>query len=278
MNIRKFLEQAFYWFDKGQTHKSLIANWIWFFRETKSNEGKKIEAQISKQLLSLASQLGGDTFISDGMLLWGREIGWVNNSNLMEAIQFASPNDEELRIIWRTHILTWSALQTRTVEGDFFEFGCFRGFSACVVREFCRDLFLGDSGREYFWFDLFESKPNDKPRKMNHSDSQKMAMNRAKSFDDTHVIKGDVRATYLNNPSQLSRKVAFAHFDLNNFEIEYLLLKQVLSQSQKGTVLVFDDYAMTPFSKQNIEYRELLNKLSIPILELPTGQGVVIIP
>ncbi len=277
MNIRNFLGQAFYWFDKGKVHKRVIANWVWFFREINSSEGKTRASKISQQLLDLSSELGGDTYVSDGMFLWGREIGWINDHQLFESIKLASPTDDELRIIWRTHVLTWAASQARNVEGDFFEFGCFKGFSGFVVREFCKELFLGDQNRTYLWFDLFESQPNDKPRLMDHSESESFALNRAKRFNDTYVLKGDVRATFLNDSVQLKRKVAFAHFDLNNFAVEYEVIKQVLSQSQKGTVLVFDDFAMTPFIKQNTEYRKLLNQLSIPILELPTGQGVAFV-
>ena len=74
-------------------------------------------------------ELGGDTFISDGMFLWGREIGWMEDKIFLEAIANANPEKGELNICWRTHILCWAAMHALKVDGDFFEFGCYKGFS-----------------------------------------------------------------------------------------------------------------------------------------------------
>ena len=73
-------------------------------------------------------------------------------------------------------------------------------------------------------------------------------------------------------------RIAFAHFDLNNIDIEFKVIDYVMQRVESRSVLIFDDFAMSPFSKQNREYCKYFSKLSIPILELPTGQGVVIIP
>ena len=49
-----------------------------------------------------------------------------------------------------------------------------------------------------------------------------------------------------------------------------------MPRMSKGGVILFDDYSMIPFYKQNIAYREILRSKGIEILELPTGQGVAI--
>ncbi len=233
---------------------------------------------IFDQLKQIMGKLGGDKFVSDGMFLWGREIGWLEDIRFVESLNLAFPDRKESSICWRTHVLCWAASQAARVDGDCFEFGCFKGFSAFVIRNYCQNIFEKRRNRKYYWFDLFEDSLNDKTVKLDHTSSEFTAKNRASSFDDIDIRKGNVLKTYLDDPFLKARKVAFAHFDLNNFTVEFQILKHVMRCVSSGSVLVFDDFAMMPFRKQNVFYRRYFQDLSIPILELPTGQGVVIIP
>ncbi len=233
---------------------------------------------IFEQLKQIMGAMGGDKFLSDGMFLWGREIGWLDDIRFAESLNLASPDAIESSVCWRTNILCWAASQAARVDGDYFEFGCYKGFSAFVIRHYCRKFFEERRNREYYWFDLFEDSINDKTVKLDHTSSELIAKKRASLFENIQIRKGNVLETYLTDSFFQARKVAFAHFDLNNFTTEFQILKQVMTCVSTGTVLVFDDFAMAPFRKQNSFYRRYFQKLSIPILELPTGQGIVIIP
>ncbi len=262
--------------DKTQTKKAIIAR---IQNTWRKDLPKEKSDQLINALVVLSKKLGGDTFLSDGMLLWGREIGWMEDPNLLEAILKANPRANELLICWRTHVLCWAASQAAGVQGDFFEFGCFQGFSGIVIRDFCDGIFKRDLLRKYWWFDLFkESKTQKKGDPLDFTNSEAIASERAGMFKDIQILKGDVRETFIDSDLFAHKNVAFAHLDLNNCDIELEIIDSLMSKVVSGSVLVFDDYAMSPFRRQNNEYREYFSKLSIPILELPTGQGVVIIP
>ena len=166
------LKDAFKFFKKEDSRLAQLAKGLRIFRKADPASDQPNSTTIRSQLANLALSLGGDTFLSDGMLLWGREIGWLRDENLARSIHLSEPKrTEDLFIAWRTHILTWAASQARSTKGDFFEFGCYEGYTASVIRRYCDDFFSESTGRKYFWFDLFESQPNDKKGKLDHSRS-----------------------------------------------------------------------------------------------------------
>ena len=58
-------------------------------------------------------------------------------------------------IAWRSHVACWASSQACKVKGDFFEFGCYEGYTAAVIRSFLGDDFKLADKRTYFWFDMF---------------------------------------------------------------------------------------------------------------------------
>ena len=48
-------------------------------------------------------------------------------------------------------------------------------------------------------------------------------------------------------------------------------------ESCKGQRYFFDDFSMVPFSRQNAAYRKFFRFLDLEILELPAGQGLVVV-
>ncbi len=271
---KELLERDFTLRKKDPGYIAFIAKSWKLFRDLENKNNEK----LTQYLIDVSMGLGGDSYLSDGMLLWGREINWIRNSRFLKCLKVVRPLPRELRICWRTHVLCLAAMQAFQTEGDFFEFGCLNGFSGAVIRNYCDKYFQRNPLRQYFWFDLFVESATQKSLKIDHSQSEKTARNRASLFSNINIVKGDVRSTYLDDSNLSSREIAFAHFDLNNFELEFEIIKHTLKLTSQGSVLVFDDFGMSPFRRQNRNYSKFFDKLSIPILELPTGQGIVIIP
>ena len=267
----KLFEKDFYLLKKKNSRfKAIAAKRILTYGQSNQN--------LTDKISELSLRLGGDTFMSDGMLLWARELGWMNDQDFINSLSLANPQSNELQICWRTHVLCWAAMQAEKVDGNFFESGCYKGLSAFVIRHYCRKIFEEKRNREYYWFDLFIDSDTEKKLKLDHSNSEKIARERGSYFHKVDIIKGNVIDTYLMDTSYNSKTVAFAHFDLNNFEIESKVIEHVMTKVNSRSVLIFDDFGMCPFKRQNTEYRDFFKKFSIPVLELPTGQGVVIIP
>ena len=228
-------------------------------------------------ILKSLSVLGGDRFLADGMAVWGRFLGWLRDPKFLNASEMASPKPRDSAIAWRSHVACWAAHQAVHVDGDFYEFGCYEGFTGALIRSFLGDSFcLNTYGRKYFWFDRFSGSGSQKKLLLDQKNSFSNASSRAALYDDIEIFSGDIIDTFVEDKSSSFAKIAFAHFDLNDFEVEIRVLECVMPRMSKGGVILFDDYSMVPFYKQNIAYRQILRAKGIEILELPTGQGVAI--
>ena len=250
-----------------------------FNRKLKSKEIKIIK----DKLLSFSILLGGDSYLSDAFFAWGRELGWIRDDAFLNSCERSKPSKKDLgvnsSIAWRSHIACWAASHACNTTGDFFEFGCHAGYTACLTRDFVNEKYSKKNKcRKFFWFDMFSTGEggSDKSKKMDQCESEDFARERAKLFDNTFIVKGDVLETYVNNDFFSGRKVGFAHFDLNDFNVELSVIQKAVRNAESGTVFLFDDFAMSPFRNQNKKYRQFFRKIGLEILELPTGQGLVI--
>jgi predicted O-methyltransferase YrrM len=71
-------------------------------------------------------------------------------------------------------------------------------------------------------------------------------------------------------------RISYLHVDLNSPKAEYLTLERLYPLVSPGGVIVFDDYGWKNFKKQQDAVLEFFSKTGEMILELPTGQGMVI--
>ena len=92
-------------------------------------------------------------------------------------------------------------------------------------------------------------------------------------MSNVKVIKGVVPdVLYEHAPEQ----IAFMHIDLNSPAAEIGALEILFPRMSSGAVLVFDDYGWKPFHKQKEAEDKFMQAQGYNILELPTGQGIVI--
>ena len=148
-----------------------------------------------------------------------------------------------------------------------------------MIRNYVEDKYSEKNrGRKFFWFDMFSAGEggSEKAVRVDQSESEVSAKKRSKLFENVFVFKGDVLQTYVENSFFSGRNIGFAHFDLNDHNVELSVIKKAVKFAESGTVFLFDDFAMSPFRNQNRKYRKFFRSIGLEILELPTGQGLVI--
>ena len=74
----------------------------------------------------------------------------------------------------------------------------------------------------------------------------------------------------------LPEKIAFAHIDMNNAPAEIGALEAIEDRLVPGAVIVLDDFGALPYRAQHVAETEWFAKRGVPVLELPTSQGLVI--
>ena len=87
------------------------------------------------------------------------------------------------------------------------------------------------------------------------------------------IVKGPVPDTLHNT---LPEKIAFAHIDMNHWVPEASSLEMILPKMSPGAVIVFDDYGWFCYHQQKIALDPIAEEYGQEILELPTGQGILI--
>lgn len=63
---------------------------------------------------------------------------------------------------------------------------------------------------------------------------------------------------------------------LENESPKTITLSLLFDRISTGGIIVFDDYGQLPYIKQQIAENEFFTRLGYQILEIPTGQGVLI--
>ena len=71
-------------------------------------------------------------------------------------------------------------------------------------------------------------------------------------------------------------QVAFLHIDMNNAEAERGALEVLFGRVVAGGIIVLDDYGWSGYRAQKDSADDFMRLHGLTILELPTGQGLVV--
>jgi len=209
-------------------------------------------------------------YSSDGLVAWGRNLGFLDDAAFTAAWNAHARAPHERGILWRTAVLVWAARQAKRRDGGFVECGCYAGTSMRIVVD-AVDL----SGREVFLYDLFEHDQSMAHHAMpeHGPDLFERVKDRFAAEPNVSVIKGFVPQSFEQG---VPDKVAFAHIDMNNAFAEIEALNALEPRMAVGGVMVLDDFGQLPYSAQHIRETEWFAERGLPILEIPTGQAVII--
>jgi O-methyltransferase len=188
-------------------------------------------------------------------------------------------------IAWRLNTLCWAARSALRAGGDFVECGVFKGDMSWVVAqvigaERIPHFYLIDS---FAGFSSTHSSQDDFPDTPNFLDFA----NKIYRAEGLHESVRDRFAPYRNFtvirgflPEALDQvrpdRIGYLHLDLNSARAEVAVLEQLFDRVVPGGVIVFDDYGWWQYRAQKSAEDEFMRARGYEILELPTGQGLVI--
>jgi O-methyltransferase len=216
---------------------------------------------------------GATLFCSDNLITWNRNLSFLRDEFFLEILHSKENSNAEKCIIWRTYILLYFAEIASAVEGDFLELGCHTGYTASVV---VKKIKFKELSKKYYLYDLFEWKKGDEHTYFPGHDNPRMfedVQRRFSEFDFVKVIKGAVPESF---GAGFPDKIAFAHIDMNHPDPEAGALKAVLPKLSKGGVVVLDDYGWWGYGAQKIALDPIIKENGLRVLELPTGQGLIL--
>lgn len=179
-------------------------------------------------------------------------------------------------IRWRVHVALWAATTTLYLSGDVVELGTGRGMVMSSVLSF-----LGDrSSLKTVWlFDRYSPYRVDRVSGSElaitsphyASDAERVRDNFSE-WPNVNVIQGEIPRAI---ESAEIGPIALLHIDLNAAQPEEQALRQLWPAVVKGGLVLLDDYANRGAEIQNSAMEDVAADLGVPILSLPTGQGLM---
>jgi O-methyltransferase len=211
-------------------------------------------------------------FIADNLITYGHARGFLTDPRFVAAVSAEAPSAHELAFVWRTHTLCWAAESALAVAGDFVECGTYQGYSMSVVLRYLAGL----QDRQCHLYDLFDPPGGEgEGRRLpaHAPDLYERVVRRFQPWPNALVTRGKVPDVLREGAPA---RVAFLHLDMNNAQAESGALETLFDRVTPGGMIVFDDYGWTGYRAQKVAADAFMQARGLAVLELPTGQGLVV--
>lgn len=232
------------------------------------------ERLFYQQAAQALQQLGsGQYYFADNLLAWFRNLSFQQDAAFMQAYDRHAQPGVEKALLWRWHMHTWCVRQALRRAGDLVECGCYKGTS---VRIACDAVGLGSQKKKFYLYDLFDHAADMPHHAMPEHGPGLLAQVQARFADlpQVKVIQGRVPEVLA---TQAPRKVAFLHVDLNHAEAEWGALSFFWPRMSPGSLILLDDYGWSDYRAQQQSADRFFQGHGLQVLELPTGQGLVVV-
>jgi len=215
-------------------------------------------------------------FAGDNVILFDRTLGFRRDERFMTAFRRNVRNRQEASLLLRLNTLAWAGAQACDVAGDFVECGVWRGFCSAVLMDY---LDFGRIEKSFYLYDTFEGIPSEYDSEKHDSPLFREAglhesvVRRFARFANAKIVRGVVPESF---SSALPDRVAFLHLDMNSSKSEISALEVLFDRISPGGVIVFDDYGWVGYRAQQKAEDIFVQARGHRILELPTGQGLLV--
>ena len=247
-------------------NENFISDYPWIT----NGRGESCETQVAN--LTCALPFKG-IFASDNLITWGRNLSFLGDQALLDAINECSDDLHMARgLIWRSSVVLWAVRNGLKREGDFVECGTYKGTTARIIH---RAINLDKTNKTLWLYDIFDWKEGDKHTQLEALNSELYDHVKAIFKDATNVkiIKGYIPESFKKG---IPEKISFLHIDMNNADGEIGALNTLWERVVPGGICILDDYGWECLSNQKKEEDGFFAQRGYTVLELPTGQGMIL--
>ena len=136
------------------------------------------------------------------------------------------------------------------------------------------------AARTWYLYDTFDGIPADQleagqenPAAYRNPSLYESAKRRFEEYPNIRVVRGRIPEVLAEASPQ---SIAFLHLDMNSAAAEIGALERLFDRMVAGAYLLLDDYGWYKHRQQKIAEDAFLGRRGYTVLELPTGQGLVI--
>jgi O-methyltransferase len=230
------------------------------------------------------------TYAADGTAVANKSMNFMRNAQFdaawKQVSEFNNPywpgGTPDVR--WRMHVCVWAARHALKVPGDFIECGVNTGMMMSMI---CQLTALPKTRRRALMFDTYSGIPvqslpddeRDMAQRWNKNiytfDSYEVAQRAFAPYPNVQLVKGVL-------PESLDtvdiKSVAYLSMDLNVASAEVASAEALWPKLSPGAVVVLDDFGFSDHLPQYAAWTRFANARGVSILEMPTGQGLILVP
>lgn len=217
-------------------------------------------------------------------LLTQNNCDFIKDERFARAYKIGEKTDSwwNVPIHWRIHVMFWAATRALEMDGDFVECGVNRGGFSRSIMEFIDFKNLKD--RKYYLLDTFnglvdelisEEEKRNGIKPGHYAECFDEVRRTFSEFENVVLIKGVVPDTL---PQVDARKICYLSLDMNCAKPEIEAAEFFWDRLVSGAAVILDDYGFSEFIVQKREFDEFAKRKNVPILTLPTGQGLILKP
>jgi hypothetical protein len=231
--------------------------------------------QLLKGLQEAANVLapnrpGGHALLADDMLVWFRNLGFLADAEFTRACGVESSSALIRARIWRVYTLCWAARSCLGLRGDYVDVGCYDGRTVAIIA---RHIDFASHPATYWVYDMFDDPPPESRKAEHGPELQAQVEDRLRGLGRYRVVGGRVPESFARGAP---RRIAFAQIDLNDAAAEVACLEALHERIVPGGMLVLDDYGFARYRESHLREKEFFARRGTQVLELPTGQGLVV--
>lgn len=183
---------------------------------------------------------------------------------------------------WRAHVVCWAAARGATLPGDFVECGVNRGgYAMTVIRstnfpELKKRFYLLDTYEGLVAAQLTAEERDAGLRGGGYVPCYDAVLKTFEPYSNqVRIIRGIVPDTL---PQVEAEQVAFLSLDMNASAPEIAAAEYFWDRLVSGASIVLDDYGWRKHAAQRHAFDAFARRHDVPLLALPTGQGLIIKP
>ncbi len=230
---------------------------------------------------------------SDSLMVFNKNLSFLRDPRFMAAYRrgvhsghrLGSPYGvgEDIHIEWRVHVACWAAARARNLPGCLVECGVNTGILSLAVCEYTD---FNASGKDFYLFDTYRGIPEAQMRPAEraartqenadiYEECFEVARRNFAPFPRAHLVRGLVPDTLSTVPID---RVSYLSIDMNIADPEIAAMNYFWDKLVPGAAVILDDYGWANYRLQQEAHDQFAAEKGVPILLLPTGQGLIIKP
>lgn len=248
-----------------------------FYGRLKGENGDRF-----REALNTIQELCGPIYASDNLIGLQRAGGFREDNKFVETLRRNAQTQQELSLAWRLHTLLWAAQNVLHLPGDFVECGVWKGFSFAFLTDYMNFAAID---KTLYLYDTYQGIPEElnsehRSNKVYERDIVddpdailKIVQKRFEKVPNTRIVQGIVPDSF---EQVCPEQISLLHIDMNSAASEIAALEALFDKVVPGGMIVFDDYGWTGYAAQRHAENAFMAARHHNVLELPTGQGLVI--